>query len=99
MAPPTAKLAELGSPDEANMAKIIDSKIDHVLMPLGIDFYIDFSVFWVPKWSHVGTKMGSKNNVNVEGRFFKNRALAAAGARFFIICWSKLGVNIEQKTI
>ena len=56
-------------------------------------------VFWAPKWSHVGTKMGSKINVNVEGRFFKNRALATAGARFFRIWGSKLGAQIDQKSI
>ena len=28
-------------------------------MPLGIDFCVDFDGFWVPKWSQVGTKMGS----------------------------------------
>ena len=29
-------------------------------MLLGIDFGMDFIRFWVPKWSQVGTKMGSK---------------------------------------
>ena len=36
--------------------------------------------FWVPKWSQVGTKMGSNIVVYLEGRFFKIRALAAARA-------------------
>ena len=39
--------------------------------------------------------MKSKIDINLEGRFFKNRALAAAGARFFRIWGSKL----EQKPI
>ena len=47
-------------------------------MPLGIYFWMDFCGFWVPKWSQVGTKMGSKIVVYLEGRFFKIRALAAA---------------------
>ena len=28
-------------------------------MPLGIYFFMDFDGCWVPKWSQVGTKMGS----------------------------------------
>ena len=28
-------------------------------MPLGIDFWMDFDGFWMPKCSQVGTKMGS----------------------------------------
>ena len=43
--------------------------------------------------------MRSKINVDVDGRFFKNRALAAAGARFFRIWGSKLGAKIDQKSI
>ena len=38
MAPLTAKLAGLGNQYGANMAKIIDGKMDHFLMPLGVDF-------------------------------------------------------------
>ena len=51
------------------------------------------------KWSQVGTGMGSKIDVNLEWRFLKNRALAAAGARFFIICASKLRRKIDRKSI
>ena len=43
-------------------------------------FELCSSRFWVPKWSQVGTKMGSKIDVNFERRFFKYRVLAAAGA-------------------
>ena len=43
--------------------------------------------------------MGSKIDVNLEWRFLKNRALAAAGARFFIICASKLRRKIDRKSI
>ena len=43
--------------------------------------------------------MQSKIDDNFERRFFKNRALAAAGARFFIICGSKLGINIDRTSI
>ena len=49
-------------------------------MPLGIDFYMDLGVFRVPEWNHVGTKTGSKIDVNFEKRFLKNRPLAAARA-------------------
>ena len=68
-------------------------------MSLGIDVWTEFGGFLVPKWSQVGTKMGSNIDVYLEGGFFKNRALATAGARFFMIWGSKLGANIDQKSI
>ena len=37
-------------------------------MSLGIDFWEDFIGFWVPKETQVGTKMGSKIDINFEGR-------------------------------
>ena len=43
--------------------------------------------------------MESKIDVNLKWRFLKNRALAAAGARFFIICASKLRRKIDRKSI
>ena len=64
-----------------------------------VDFWTDFGGFWMLKWNQVGTGMGSKIDVNLEWRFLKNRALAAAGARFFIICGSKLGINIDRTSI
>ena len=64
-------------------------------MPLGINFWTDIGGFWVPKWKQVGTKMESKIDINLEGRFFKNRALAAAGARFFRIWGPKLGAKTD----
>ena len=69
------------------------------LMHLGIDFWSDFNGFWKGKWSQVGTKMGSKIDVNFERRFLKNRALTAVGARFFRFGGSKLGVKIEQTSV
>ena len=69
------------------------------LMSLGIDVWVEFGGFLVPKWSQVGTNMGSKIDVNLEWRFLKNRALAAAGARFFIIGASKLRRKIDRKSI
>ena len=42
-------------------------------------------------------QIGSKSNVNLEKRFFENRALAAAGARFLRIGGPKLGPKIDQK--
>ena len=53
----------------------------------------------VPKCGQVNTKMESKIDVNLKWRFLKNRALAAAGARFFIICASKLRRKIDRKSI
>ena len=43
--------------------------------------------------------MGSKIDVHLGGRFFYNRVLAPAGARFFRIWRSKLGAKIDQKSI
>ena len=37
------------------------------LMPLGIDFGMDFGGLLVPKRSQVDTKMGSKIDINFEG--------------------------------
>ena len=56
-------------------------------------FLVGFSWILVAKWKQVGTKLGSQIDLNLEGRFFKNRALAAAGARFFRI-W---GVQVGSK--
>ena len=53
----------------------------------------------IPKCGQVNTKMESKIDVNLKWRFLKNRALAAAGARFFIICGSKLRIKIDRKSI
>ena len=68
-------------------------------MPFEIRFLMDFGRFWEPKWSQVGTKIGSKIDINFEERFFENRALAAAGARFLRIGGPKLGPKIDQKSI
>ena len=51
------------------------------------------------KWRHVGTKMASKINVNLESPFFIDRALAAAGARFLRFRGSKLEAKVHQKSI
>ena len=37
-------------------------------MPLGIDFWVDFDGFWMPKLKQVGTKIGAKIDINFEGR-------------------------------
>ena len=60
---------------------------------------MDFGGFVIPKCGQVNTKMESKIDVNLKWRFLKNRALAAAGARFFIICASKLRRKIDRKSI
>ena len=56
--------SQLGSQNGAKMAKKSIPKSIIFLMPLGIDFWMDFGGFWVPKWSQVGTKMGSKIDVS-----------------------------------
>ena len=57
--------------DKKSMPKSIKN-----LMHLGIDFWEDFGGFWEPKWSQVGSKIGSKIDINSEERFFENRAPA-----------------------
>ena len=47
----------------------------------------------------MGTNMEPKTYITLKGDFLKNRALAAAGARFIKIRGSKLGVKINQKSI
>ena len=42
-----------------NLLKTMQKSIKK-MMPLGIDFWMDFGGFLVPKWSQVGIKMGSK---------------------------------------
>ena len=65
------------------------------LMHLGIDFWEDFGGFWKAKWSQVGTKIDQKSMPIAKCDFLKNRALAAAGARFLRFWGSKLGVKID----
>ena len=65
------------------------------LMPLGIDFWVDFGGFGEAKSSQVGTKIDQKSMPIAKCDFLKNRALAAAGARFLRFWASKLGVKID----
>ena len=69
-------------------------------MSLGIDFKVEFSGFWMPKWSKISSKMGSKSDVNVERRFFKKQCFSEGKTRFFEIQWvevgSKNGAKIHQ---
>ena len=69
------------------------------LMHLGIVFREDFGGFWKAKWSQVGTKIDQKSMPIAKCDFLKNRALAAAGARFLRFWGSKLGAKIDQKTM
>ena len=62
---------QLGSQNGAKMAQKSMQKCIIFLMPLGIDLWVDFGGFWVPKSSQVGTRMGSKIDVNSERRLFK----------------------------
>ena len=62
-------------------------------------FWFDFGRFRVAKWDQVGTKIGSKIDVNFERRFFTKRTLAAAGAGSAGLRGSKLGAKMDQKSI
>ena len=68
-------------------------------MHLGIDFWKDFGGFWEGKWRQVGTKIDKKSMSSTKSDFLKNRALAAAGARFFRFGGSKLGAKIDEKSM
>ena len=68
-------------------------------MHLGIGFWKDFDGFWEGKWRQVGTKIDQKSMSSAKSDFLKNRALAAAGARFLRFWGSKLGAKIDQKSI
>ena len=57
---------QLGSQNGAKMVKKSISKSIIFLMPLGIDVWMDFAGFWEEKWSQVGTKIGSKIDINFE---------------------------------
>ena len=65
------------------------------LMCLGIDVWAEFGGFLVPKWSQVGTNIDQKSMPSAKSDFLKNRALAAAGARFLRFWASKLGAKID----
>ena len=69
------------------------------LMHLKINFWNDFNGFGDGKWSQVGTTIDQKSMPSAKNDFLKNRALAAAGARFFRFWGSKLGVKIDKKSI
>ena len=64
-------------------------------MPLGIDFSVDFDRFWVPKWSQVGTKMGS----NID--FSENMKNACGASPLVLNCVQEveLEARIDQNSI
>ena len=68
-------------------------------MPFEIDFWRDFGGFWEGKWRQVGTQIDQKSMPIAKSDFLKNRALPAVGAWFFRFGGSKLGANIDQKSI
>ena len=72
--------------DQKSMQKWID-----FLMPLEIGFLMDFGRFGELKLSQIGTKIGSKIDINFEEPFF--------GARFLRIRGSKMGSKIDEKSI
>ena len=60
---------------------------------------MDFSEFWMPKRSQVGTKMESKIDVNFERRFFKNLYFLKVKPCFLRSNGLKLGAKIGPKSI
>ena len=68
-------------------------------MPFKIDFWSDFNGFLERKWRLVGTKIDEQSMQIAKSDFLKNRALPAAGARFFRIWGSKLGGKFDQKSM
>ena len=71
MAPLTAKLAGLGNQNRANMAKIIDPKMDNFLMPLGVDFCRILIVFWYQNEGKLVPKLDHKSMLTSKGDFLK----------------------------
>ena len=65
------------------------------LMYLKINVWTDFNGFGDGKRSQVGTTIDQKSMPSAKNDFLKNRALAAAGARFLRFWGSKLGVKID----
>ena len=68
-------------------------------MPFKMDFGTIFVGFYEGKWKQVGTKINQKSMSIAKSDFLKNRALAAAGARFFRFWGSKLEPKTNQKRI
>ena len=91
--------SQLGSQNGANMVKKSMQKSIKKLMHLKINFWSDFNGFGDGKWSQVGTKIDQKSMPIAKSDFLKNRALAAAGARFLRFWGSKLGARTHQKSI
>ena len=73
----------------------INAKIDQNFDNFRDRFLKDFNGFLAPKWSQVGTKIDQKSMPIAKCDFLKNRALAAAGARFLRFWGSKLGIKID----
>ena len=90
-----ANMAPSWAPKSIKKRKKTMQKSIKNLMHLGIDFWEDFGGFWKAKWSQVGTKIDQKSMPIAKCDFLKNRALAAAGARFLRFWGSKLGVKID----
>ena len=66
MALVTAKLAELGDLNGANVAKMIDPKIDQFFDAFWDRHFSDFGGFGEPTWAQVGTKIGWRIDVNID---------------------------------
>ena len=64
-------------------------------MSFKMDFGTIFVGFYEGKWKQVGTKINQKSMSVAKSDFLKNRALAAAGARFFIFRGWKLKAKID----
>ena len=76
----------------------IDAKIDQKIDAFQDRFLSDFGGFWEGTWKQVGTRIDQKSMPVAKGDFLKNRAIPAAGARFFKIRGSKLEAKSDQKS-
>ena len=91
--------SQLGTQNGAKNDKKAIQRSIKILVPLGVGFWIVFGGFWEAKWSQVGTKIDQRSMPIAKCDFLKNRALAAAGARFFRFRGSKLGTTTDPKSI
>ena len=99
MAPLTAMLAELGDQNGSNMVKISDPKINRFFNGSSNRFFMDFSRFWYPKWTQVGTNIGRKIDVNFERPIFLKYCKTNVIFMIFEAQGSKLEEKIDQKSM
>ena len=66
------RMVQLGFQNGAKIEQHLKQKSIIFLMPLGIDLWVDYGGFWVPKSSHVGNKWDQKSMLTSKGDFSKD---------------------------